>query len=334
MDRLRNIAKGVALSAALFATGAMAQDHKWISGTLGPAESVSGQAAALFGDLVRERTNGRIDITNYPSAQLGTGQEQIESIAIGTQHFFLSSGSAASSLVKEYGVVDVAFLFKDFDHFNRFMASDMGQSLNRRLVDEFGVRVVTSNWFALPRYLMHTEKFIEVPEDVVGVRTRSPNLPMFLRNYENMGAIPVKVAYGEQYLALRQGLVDMTESAADRILKVKLHEVAPYITIADMMYPQSNVYISDAAWQQLSPEDQDIVKQAAIEAGDWSTQLAIDNFAADRAAIEEQGGKFAQMSEETRSAFAEMVRANVPAMVEDGLIPEGWFEKIMDLRDQ
>lgn len=331
---LRKMAITLAVSATVIATGAHAQDHKWISGTLGPAESVSGQAAVLFGDLVRERTDGRIDITNYPSAQLGTGQEQIESIATGTQQFFLSSGSAASSLVKEYGVVDVAFLFKDFNHFNRFMASDMGQSLNKRLVDEFGVRVITSNWFALPRYLMHTEKFITSTDDVFGVRTRSPNLPMFLRNYENMGAVPVKVAYGEQYLALRQGLVDMTESAADRILKVKLHEVAPYITIADMMYPQSNVYISDAAWQELSSADQDIVREAAIEAGEWSTQLAIDNFASDRATIEQQGGKFQQMPEETRAAFAELVRVNVPQMVKDGLIPAGWFEKIMDLRDQ
>lgn len=333
MSLLRRIAIPLAVIAAVIATGANAQEHKWISGTLGPETSVSGQAAILFGDLVRERTNGRIDITNYPSAQLGTGQEQIESIATGTQQFFLSSGSAASSLVKEYGVVDVAFLFKDFDHFNRFMDSDMGQSLNTRLVDEFGVRVVTSNWFALPRYLMHTNKFILSTDDVAGVRTRSPNLPMFLRNYQNMGAVPVKVAYGEQYLALRQGLVDMTESAADRILKVRLHEVAPYITIADMMYPQSNVYISDAAWMELSTADQDIITQAAIEAGDWNTQQAIDGFAMDRKTIEEQGGKFEQMPEETRAAFAEMVRANVPQMVKDGLIPEGWFEKIMALRD-
>lgn len=101
-----------------------------------------------------------------------------------------------------------------------------------------------------------------------------------------------------------------------------------------MMYPQSNVYISDAAWQELSSADQDIVREAAIEAGEWSTQLAIDNFASDRATIEQQGGKFQQMPEETRAAFAELVRVNVPQMVKDGLIPAGWFEKIMDLRDQ
>jgi len=334
MVLLKIIIKAAVISAALLLSSAQAQEFKWISGNLGPAESATGKAAIHFAELVKEKTNGRVQIRHFPAGQLGTGQEQIESIAIGTQHLLLSSGSAASSLVKEYGVVDSAFLFKDLAHFERFLNSEMAQQLNQRLVDEFGVRVIATNWYALPRYLMHREKFIISPEDVVGVRTRSPNLPMFLRNYMNIGAVPVKVAYGEQYLALRQGLVEMTESAADAIRKVKLHEVAPYITIADMMYPQSSVYVNDKAWQQLTARDQAAIRQAAIDTGFWVTQLAIDNFAADRSVIEEQGGRFAVMPEETRAALTKKFRENVPQMVEDGLIPEGWFKKIIELRDQ
>lgn len=330
---IANHAAAAIFGAALAVSTVQAQEMKLISGGMGAAATHDATAAVQFADLVRERTGGRIDITHYPGGQLGSGQEQMEAIAIGTQNFFISAGSQASRLVKAFGVIDSAFLFKDFDHLTRFMDSDMGQQLNQQLADEFGVRVVSASWFGLPRYLMHRDKFINSVEDVVGVRTRTASVPMFVQNYENMGAVPVKIAYGEQYLALSQGVVDMTESAANRILGTKLYEVAPYITEANMMFPQNSVFVNDAFWSGLSAEDQKIIKDAADEAGLMYSNLSSDAFAAEKQEIMENGGMFQPMPEDLRAAFAAQAAANIDEMVEEGLFPEGWYEKILALRD-
>ena len=164
---------------------ALGQEIKSISGGMGAAATHDTKAAVKFTEIVKEKTDGRIEITHYSGGQLGKGQEQMEAVSIGTQHFFISSGSQASRLVKAFGVMDSAFQFKDFDHLTRSMDSDMGQQLNQQLGDEFGVRVVSASWFGLPRHLMHRDKFISSIEDVVGVRKRASSVPMFEKGKMN-----------------------------------------------------------------------------------------------------------------------------------------------------
>lgn len=333
MEKLKIGALVCSFAVGLTAT-AYAQEVKWISGGINPPNSTSALAAQYFADLVNERSDGRIQITHYPASQLGSGQEQIEGLAAGTQQLFLTSGSQASRLVPEYSIIDVAFLFQDTKHLERVLESDIGQELNQKLVDQFGIRVLAYNWYGLPRYLMHKSKFIEETADVKNVRTRAPSVPIYIANYENIGAVPVQIAYGEQYLALSQGLVDMTESSAHNIYGMKLHEVAPFITEADMMFPQNSVFISEAALTSLSPEDREMIEQAAVDAGDDYTRKMQEAYVDEREKIIAEGGQFEKMPEETRAAFVDMISEAVPSMVADGLVPEGWIERINEMRDE
>lgn len=329
----RHLATATLTAAMLMAGPSLAQTMNLLSGGMGNAASHDSIAATMFTDLVRERTDGRIDITHYPGGQLGNGQEEMEGVAVGTQAFFISAGSQASRLVKEFGVIDMAFLFDSPEHLSRFLNSELGQQLNDKLAAEFGVRVLSSDWYGLPRQLMHREKFITSVEDVQGVRVRTASVPMYVQNYLNMGAVPVKVDYGEQYLALSQGVVDMTESAANRILATKLYEVAPYITEAEMMYPQNSVFINEAIWSSLSAEDQKIVQDAANEAGALYSKLSTDAFAQEKEEIIAKGGKFQALPDDAREAFAARNGENIDQMVADGLIPAGWYKQIVALGD-
>ena len=308
-------------------------ETRWLCGTLSSSKSYTAIGARKFAELVKTKTKGDIDIQVFDACQLGNGPEQIEAVAIGTQHVFVSAGSFASNLVKEYGVVDVAFLFDSQEHFKKFMKSEMVKKIDDKLVKEFKVRVIASNWFSLPRYFMHRKKFILKPEDIKGERVRTANLPMYMTNWKIIGAVPVKVVYGEQYLALSQGMVDMTESAGCRILRMKLHEVAPYITDAEMMYPQNSVFVNEEAFRSLSPKQKRIVTESAEEAGDYMSKLSRDNFEEEKKTVIKEGGKFSPMPKETRDAFVKMVRDSVPELEANGLIPKGWFHKIRALAD-
>ena len=303
----------------------------WLSGCLTPAGSPTSEAARHFVSLVEARTEGRVRIAHYDTSQLGSGQQQIEALALGTQHIYFGSGSAVSILVPAYGVIDVAFLFRDREHFDAFLSSDMIDTLNNRLLSEFRIRVLAMNWFRKPRYLLHRERFIRGPADMKGARARAPNLPMFIANWENLGAVPVKVAFFEQYLALSQNLVEMTEASGDDIYPMKLHEVAPYITEADMMFPQASAYIAESAFRSLTIEDQQAVTAAAHEAGELHTELVNQRFARELERIRAQGGRLAPLPPEGREQFLELVERRVSAMETAALIPKGWFERIRSL---
>lgn len=303
----------------------------WLSGCLTPAGSPTSQAARFFVSLVEERTEGRVRISHYDTSQLGSGQQQIEALALGTQHVYFGSGSAVSILVPEYGVIDIAFLFRDRQHFEAFLHSEMLESLNTKLLQEFNIRVLAMNWFRMPRYLLHREHFIRGPADLKGARARTPNLPMFIATWRNLGAVPVKVAFFEQYLALSQNLVEMTEASGDDIYPMKLHEVAPFITDAEMMYPQASAYIAESAFQALTPGDQEIVSDAALEAGELHTKLVNERFEHELAMIREQGGQIERMPAAGRDELLELVEGRVEGMEREGLIPKGWFERIRSL---
>lgn len=329
----RDFISSTAVAAAMASVGATRSyaNTKWTSGGLSPEATLTGEAAARFVQLVDERTSGEVQIQHFYNSQLGTTQEMMENTATGVQQLVITSGSAASSLVPSFGLIDTAFLFRDHDHFTTFMNSDMGGELKEQMVADFGVRMICSNWFALPRYLLHRSKFIESADDMVGEKIRTPNLPMFIANYEAMQAAPISVAYTEQYFAIRQGLIDMTESAADRILAMKLHEVAPYITVCDMMYPQTSVYVNEMSWQSLSADARTAVTDAANEVGDWISAEAVKRFETDRQTVISEGAEFREMPTEARVELSDRIAAQQADFESRGLIPTGWMDRIRAL---
>ena len=304
----------------------------WLSGSLTPPDSPTTIAARHFAQQVTDKTNGRILVQHFDSSQLGTGQQQIEALALGTQHLYFGSGSAPSILLPQYGVIDIAFLFRDRAHFDRFLASDLVGALNQQLLNEFNIRVLAMNWYRKPRYLLHSRRFITGPASMEGARARSPNLPMFLANWAAVGAVPVKVTFFEQYLALSKGLVDLTEASGDDIYPMRLHEVAPFITEADMMFPQASAYVSEPAFRELGPADQRIVIEAARAAGDLHARLVNDRFDSDRLAMIKEGARFAPLPADAKRAFLSLVRRRAPQMEAEGLIPVGWFDRIQAMQ--
>jgi len=338
-DPMRVLRSGApaALAAALIAlplhaAPLAASEVTWIGGGIQAPGTPASRGSQKFVELVRERTDGRLDFQHHDAAILGTANQQMEAIALGTQQFYISSAVAASNLVPQLGILDAAFLFDDHDHVNAFNRSDIRAEIDKRLIDEFGIRVIASNWFRMPRYFLHREEFIVDAETLADRRVRAPNLPIHLRNWECLGANPVVVAYQEQYLALAQGLVEMTEISGEQLYGMKLHEVAPYVTDAFHGYPLASVYVSEAAFQALSPEDREIVVEAALEAGDYQSQLVRERFEPEWEKVMAEGGKFQPLTDEQRATFVAKMAECVTELVEEGMIPEGWWEEIRAMR--
>lgn len=323
------------LSAAITALGAAPAmaDVTWTFGGINPPNAPVTVASKKFAEMVTERTEGRVTVNFYEGSQLGDGPAQIEAMAVGAQEGYISSGSNASNLVPEYGVIDIPFVFRSEDHFLRFMQSDMAEEMNATLREDFNVRILATNWFRLPRVMLTRDACVDAPEDIAGKRARSPNLPMFISGWEALGAVPVTISYGETYMGLRQGVADMTESAGEQVYSSKFYEVLPYVTDAQMMYPQNSVYVAESAFAAIRPEDQEIVTQAAQEAGEYFTQLVKDEEEANIETMKAEGVTFCDMADETRVAFADMVASHKENFERNNLIGAGWWDQIQTLAD-
>lgn len=172
--------KGFSLSLvsalALSASVAQAQTT-WTFGGINPPNRPVTIASKKFAELVGERTEGRVTIDFYEGSQLGNGPAQIEAMAMGAQEGYISSGSNASNLVKEFGVVDIPFVFESQDHFLKFMESDLAQGLKDELRDDYNVRILATNWFRLPRVFLTKESCVTSPADIEGKRAVRPTCP-------------------------------------------------------------------------------------------------------------------------------------------------------------
>lgn len=304
----------------------------WTFGGINPPNAPVTMASEKFAEMVAKQTEGRVIIKYFGGSKLGSGPQQIEAMTNGAQEGYISAGSNASKLVKEYGIIDVAFMFHSKQHFLNFMDSDIANELNARMIKEFRIRVLATNWFRMPRVFLTKEKHVSGPTDIKGLRARSPNLPMYIQSWKNLGTVPVKTAYGEAYLAISQGLVDMTESAGEQIFSSKFYELLPYVTEAELLYPQNSVYVNEDAWQAISEKDRQIIKKAAFDAGDFFTKLVNDRAKPERKKMFAAGVKFAPIPDAGRSAFQKMVESKVPEMEAAGLMPEGWWDRIQMMK--
>lgn len=320
-----------AAAGLMTASATYAQVSLTFGGINPPAAPVT-LASKHFAELVNERTEGRVTVNFYEGSQLGSGPAQIEAMSAGAQDGYISSGSNASNLVKEFGIVDIPFVFESQEHFLNFMESDLAQGLKDKLRDDFNVRILATNWFRLPRVFLTKDACVTSPADIDGKRTRSPNLPMFIAGWEAVGTVPVTISYGETYMGLSQGVADMAESAGEQIYSSKFYEVLPYVTDAQMMYPQNSVYIAESSYQMLSDEDKAIVTQAAVDAGDYFVSLVTEQAAPNRATMEAEGVTFCDMSPELRAEFSAKVAQSVPAFEAKGLLPEGWWDQIQAMK--
>ena len=224
-----------------------------------------------FKELVAQKSNGRITIEIYPNLTLGSEREMIEGMMIGSVDMGLVSPSIASSFTSNLSVLDMPYIFRDFDHAHKVLDSEIGQELLKSLEDIGieGLAFYENGWRSIA-----TSKPISSLSDLKGMKIRTPESPMYIEIFKALGANPVPMTWGDVYTALQQKTIDGTESSNDNTYKAKMHEVAPYVTCSYQAYASTFIGMSKQLWDTLSENDQKIIRESAMEAAPYQRQLA------------------------------------------------------------
>ena len=236
------------------------------------AESHPGHIAALqFAERVKARSNGAVQINVFPNNSLGSPPEQIEQTRLGVIDMCVPTQGALDKFEKAFGAVMLPFCFRDLDHAHRVLDGPAMDWL-APLAEKQNITIL-SNWEYGFRNLTNSKRPINTPDDVKGLKIRTPPEIQISASMEALGGVVTQIAFPELYLALSQGVVDGEENPVAVILFSKFYEVQPHLAMTKHIYNNMIHVISARSWAKLSPDQQTILREESTSAGGKMRQL-------------------------------------------------------------
>lgn len=264
-----------------------------------------------FGEILAQRTDGRISVNVFPNSQLGDDVQMLEMLQTGTLDMTYPSSSAATSYVEALSAFDLPFLLPSREAAIAVMQSDVAQGM----LDAFegtGLKALafSENGY---RQLTNSARAVETPEDVAGLDVRGLSVrtmenPVHLSIWEAMGANPTPMAFGELFSAMEQGVVDGQENPWSTILTSNFHEVQDYGTETRHVYTPFLMMLSERTWNSMAPEYQELVQEAARQSAAYEIQLATEYDDWARQQLEERGMQITRLDDEQLAAFQDAVQ--------------------------
>ncbi|MDQ0569031.1 tripartite ATP-independent transporter DctP family solute receptor [Variovorax paradoxus] len=262
------------------------------------------EAAVKFAETIKAKTNGRFEIQVAHSAQLGDDAAMITALRSGTMDISANSQGAMANVVPEYAALGLPFLFTDIQKAWQLLDGPVGEELSKRTAAK-GM-VVLGYWDNGIRHVTNNKRPIKTPADIKGLKIRTPPDSMTMDIMQALGADAQQIKFSELYVALQQGVVDGQENPLTNIASAKLYEVQKYLSLTGHKYETNPFVMSKRSWERLSPADQKIFTEAAVEATQMQRKLSKE---ADEKLTTELKAKGVQIDAVDRKAFVEATKA-------------------------
>jgi TRAP-type transport system periplasmic protein len=292
-----------AVAASVLPLAANAQATKLTLGHGAAPGNPRHEAAMLFADRVKAKTNGRIEIQVAHSAQLGDDAAMITALRSGTLDISANSQGAMANVVPEYAALGLPFLFSDVQKAWQLLDGPVGVELAKRT----GAKgmVVLGYWDNGIRHVTNGKRAIKAPADLKGLKIRTPPDTMTVDIMQTLGADTQQIKFAELYVALQQGVVDGQENPLTNFASAKLYEVQKYLTLTGHKYEANPFVISKRTWDRLSLADQKVFTEAAAEATQQQRKLSKE---ADEKLVAELKAKGVQIDTVDRKAFVDATK--------------------------
>ncbi|WP_375056297.1 DctP family TRAP transporter solute-binding subunit [Zobellella sp. DQSA1] len=269
-----------------------------------------GQAAARWAELVNERSEGRLTLKVYPNAQLVSGDQTKEFSAMrsGLIDMAVASTINWSPQVPELNLFSLPFLMPDEAAIDAITQGGAGEKVFAA-IEKRGVVPLAwgENGF---RELSNSKQPIRSPEDVKGLKIRVVGSPLFLDTFNTLGANPTQMSWADAQPALTTGAIDGQENPLSVFDVARVDQVGQkYLTLWHYMADPLIFGVNQKVWKSLPAEDQQLLRQAAIDAGAWEIEKSRNELADTLVAIKERGVAVTELNPEQHQAFVEATAA-------------------------
>ncbi len=284
--------------------------------------------AQKFADLIKERTQGRIEIKLYPSNQLGKGErEMTEGIQQGAIDLLVTSTGPLGGFSPSINILDFPFLFRDFNHVDLVMDGPIG----RKLLDDFEKANIKalSFWENGFRHLTNSKVEVKKVTDAKGLKIRTMENKVHLSAWKDAGLNPTPMAWGEVYTALQQKVIDGQENPIAVFYSSKFWDAGQkHFSLTAHVYSPSPFLMSKKTFDSMPKEDQELFVKTSYEAGKFQRKINRD---AEEAKLKEMADKgVAIVRDVDRESFKKAMAPTYEAF--SSQYPKAEIEAIMNAK--
>jgi tripartite ATP-independent transporter DctP family solute receptor len=225
-----------------------------------------GIAAQRLAKEVFAKSKGRLQIKLFPNEQLGGEPQVVQGVKTGTVEMAWMSAGVLGAIYPDLQILNGPYLFPDWPTAQRVLTGPVGQSIYDGLLKATGIRALDPLWLWGWRDFT-ANKPIRIPADMVGLKTRSINSPIFISMIKALGASPQALSISEIYGALQSRVIDSQENSLDLFYQRKWYEVNRYASLSRHILQSNAVIINDAFYQSLPQDLQEILVTETRQAG-------------------------------------------------------------------
>lgn len=222
-------------------------------GNAGGPQTVSNTFNAAFSAAMAEKTGGEISFEIF-AGTLGGEQDLIESMALGSLDIY----NGAYTGTDEFDILYSPYFFRDAEHAKAVMSTEIGEMASQALSERYDAKLLGVG--RLGSYNLMIKEPIETLADLEGRKIRAPQIKGCIEALNFFGAIPTPIPFNEVYLALQSGIVDGVLTALNPAVQFKFYEVCKHVVVPDFGLALDKEVISNAAWNSLTAEQQEIMQ--------------------------------------------------------------------------
>jgi len=268
--KLKQLILGL-VALALTATPSLAADMELRFGHVGKPGSLFAMSAEEFARRANEKLGDKAEVKVYGSSQLGDDQELLQKLKLGQVTFSLPS-SVMSSVAPEFGVFEMPYIIQSRDHIRRVsqeMLDDTFQPAAER--NGFKILAFWENGF---RNITNNVRPINKPEDLDGIKLRTPKGEWRVKMFKAYGANPTPMAFSDVFTALKTGVIDGQENPYAQIASAKFQEVQKYLSITGHVYTPGYILVGKNKFESLPEDVQAALQEAALETQEYVYETA------------------------------------------------------------
>lgn len=258
------------------------------------------QMLVKFSEIVKEKTNGQIEINVFGSGQLGTEADCIEMLKLGTAAFIRINPANLKNRginIPEYTALGLPFLLQSVNGGLDFLYSDYGAELADQVYEKSdGTIRSLYNYICTPARNMFTKEKAETLADFKKLKIRSETSDIKI-DMINCWASATPLAMSEIYSSLSTGVLDGCENTLSGLRNNNWYEQVKYVLETEHVIGSSVFLISEIVWQQLTEEERVIIQESLKEACDWFQEETNKQISENRTFLESKGVVFTKCTD-------------------------------------
>ena len=232
-----------------------------------------GMGATKFAELVKQKTNGQINVKPYYSSVLlkGAQLKSAQLVSKGVIDCAYESTINISPVITGCNVFSLPFFINTFENLDKMENGQTGKAIFKAM-DKKGLVGLAwaENGF---RQVTNSKRAIHTPEDVKGLRLRVVGSPLFIDIFKQLGADPVNMNWGDAVTAFQQGVVDGQENPVGVLVPIQIFQYHKYATFWNYLVDPLIIYWNKKEWDAFPKDIQKAIREAAQESARFEKAL-------------------------------------------------------------